>query len=124
MKYIFLLMLFLSSSVLAEEFKGKTVIFTFKENDVKVKENFQGGLEQYDIEFPIAKEFNVKSIYVTNHITKVKRSDLKKYFNETLEQVVIPVDKKTEKQIYKKKKLFFENSSATKCQAPQSLKPL
>ena len=52
-KYIFLLLIFLSSSVLAEEFKGKTVIFTFKEKDVQVKEDFLGGLEQYNIEYSL-----------------------------------------------------------------------
>lgn len=97
-------MLFLSSSVLAEEFKGKTVIFTFKEKGFNVKEVHDNGLEMYEVEFPVARIEDSRSIYVTNHNLKVKRSQLKKEFSLALEQIVLPIEKKTEKQVFKKTK--------------------
>ncbi|MCM8525383.1 MAG: hypothetical protein NE327_02625, partial [Lentisphaeraceae bacterium] len=104
MKSISILILFLSMSVFAEEFKGKTVIFTLKEKDVKVKESHEKGLEIYEIEFPVDKIEDSRSMYITNHNLKVKRSQLKKEFNSALEQIVLSVDKKTEKQVFKKTK--------------------
>ena len=101
MKYFLIIFFTFTAMCTAEEFKGKSIVFTFADKGVKVKEDHKGGGEIYEISF--GNEF--KTIYAVRHNVPIKsKSQLKREFNGVIKQITIPVERKTEKQIFKKTK--------------------